>query len=128
MTDTPSLPTPDMMPKPFVVRLRHDKGQHSITMNGHTTARSAVASLLDIVGAPMRAVLWVKHRPRCQDCERLAMRYVRTSAETPLCMPHARKRYGGTMRQVREATGELGIRRFLDVPRAEWDPAFSAAS
>lgn len=110
--------------RPFVVRLRHDRGQHTTAIVGHgDDARSAVATLLDIGYAPMRAVLWVKRRPLCA-CGLPATRYTRhdgdeAGQETPLCPAHARERYGNS-RQVRAHTGELGITRFLVVDEAEW--------
>ncbi len=106
-------------PRPFVVRLRHDKGQHTITVNGHSTARSAVASLLKIERAPESAVVWVKVRPVCDTCDQAAKYYVRDSGDgTPICGGCAKDQYSPDVR--RASVGKLGISRFLVIDRAEW--------
>jgi hypothetical protein len=60
-------------------------------------------------------------RPVCDYCPNPADRYVRGGDETPLCTNTGRDHYG-SVRRMREATGELGVTRLTVVDRVEWAP------
>lgn len=105
----------------YRVKLRHDKGAATVTVFGHSTARSAVRALLDSEHAPQRAVLTVRARPVCEYCDLPATRYDSASGdETPLCVAHAHEHYPAGSGGVRANTGSLGPLRFVVVAPDEW--------
>ena len=105
----------------YVVRLRHDRGTVTITVGLASTPHIAVDMVLAAENAPRTAVMWVKVQPRCDYCTGLATRYVHDSGDdTPLCDACARSQYGDTVKAVRDATGKLGISRYLLVPEQDW--------
>jgi hypothetical protein len=114
---------PAITPHTYLVRLRHDHGTVTITVDGISTARQAVRTVLDVERAPLRAVLWVRQWPICDYCAELATRYDRGSGEdTPLCAEHAREHYG-TAAEAAACTGRLGVTRLIVIAPADWQPA-----
>ncbi|WP_439659578.1 hypothetical protein ACSHWB_45630 [Lentzea sp. HUAS TT2] len=105
----------------YAVRLRHDCGTITFTVGLASSPRSAVELVLAAEHAPRAAVKWVRLQPRCDYCANLATRYVRDSGDdTPLCWDCARTQHGGTARAAREATGKLGISRYIEIPEDSW--------
>lgn len=103
---------------PFLVRMRHDKGTVTIEQLA-ADARTAVASVLRAERAPMRSVVFVRHRPTCEYCDQPATRYEKGGQETPLCWTCAKDHYT-TATEARFHTGCLGITRFTEVPPEAW--------
>jgi hypothetical protein len=110
-------------PPTYLVRLRHDKGTLTVTVEGSSTARAAVRTVLDVEHAPVRAVVWVRQWPLCDYCATPATRYDRGSGEeTPLCAEHAREHYGSAT-EAAACTGRIGISRLIVIAPADWQPA-----
>jgi hypothetical protein len=104
----------------FRVVLNHDNGKFVVELLA-SNARSAAHRIIAIERAPMRSVLSVHQRPTCDYCDQPGTRYVKDSGEgTPLCWADAVDHYD-TATGAREATGVLGIRRLIEIPRAEWE-------
>lgn len=104
----------------FHVVLKHDRGNFTVDILA-SDANSAAHRIIAIERAPMRAVLSVHQRPTCDYCDQPGTRYVKDSGDgTPLCWAHAVDHYD-TATGAREATGVLGVRRLIEIPRAEWE-------
>lgn len=103
----------------YAVKLQHDKGKLVVSTLA-TSARVAVRKVLAVEPTSPSAVVWVKQRPTCDYCDQPGTRYVKDSGEgTPLCRADAQGHYGSA-KDVRPATGILGITRFILVEAAEW--------
>jgi hypothetical protein len=84
-------------------------------------AWKAVARVLKLEGAPLRAVQWVRVLPRCDYCTSLASVYDRQSSDgTPLCKEHAKSEYPA-WEDRRMNTGTIGVTRLTPVERVLWE-------
>lgn len=108
----------------YTVRLKHDSGTVTLTVPTDR-AWKAVATVLKVEGAPLRAVRWVRVLPTCDYCEGNAAVYDRQSSDgTPLCKVHAKSEYP-VWEDRRMNTGTIGVTRLLDVARDQWDSTMS---